>query len=418
MNGHDGRRRRGILVAAGALGAAVLAVAGALLLSNGAGHRLRGATSQTAPGTTTQTVPGTTTQTVPGPSAVGPPGQPAPAGEQFGASVNWLFNVKVFDPPQIDAQLAALRAAGATLARSDALWEATEPAPPTAGVHRYQWSFDDSIASALAAHGLRWLPIIDYSAPWAGSTPRQDHSPPARVGDYAAYAAAFASRYGVGGSFWRQHPELPAQPVDTIEIWNEPDNPGFWSPGPDAGRYDELYLGARVAIAAVNPSVRVIVGGLTAPARFLPAMLAARPDLRGHVDGIAIHPYAGNPLAVLARIRAARHVLRALGLAAVPLYVTEVGWTTEPPGALHYLAESLRPTYIEATIAALGHLDCGLAAALIYTWVTPERNRSNPEEWFGIDPPSAAGGPDAAAFTGGLRAARAAGAGVPLCGGG
>lgn len=74
------------------------------------------------------------------------PALPPPPGVQFGASVNHLFNDGTYSPTQVDAQLAALRATGATLARSDALWEATEPQPPVDGVHHYSWTFDDAIA--------------------------------------------------------------------------------------------------------------------------------------------------------------------------------------------------------------------------------------------------------------------------------
>ena len=280
------------------------------------------------------------------------PALAAPAGEAFGASVNRLFNDMTDTPAQISAQLSALRATGATLARSDALWEATEPSAPVDGVHRWVWTFDDTIAGDLAAAGLSWLPILDYTAPWAQSVPGQDHSPPRAVADYAAYARAFTARYGAGGTFWRGHPQLIARPVTAIEIWNEPDNPEFWNPQPDAAGYARLYATAREAIDDADPSVRVIVGGLVNPAAFLPAMLRADPGLAGHLDGVAIHPY-GTPAVVLAKVRGARRALHGLGMDAVPLYVTEVGWTTSPPGALDYVAAPRRPAWIERTLAAL-----------------------------------------------------------------
>lgn len=335
----------------------------------------------------------------------------------FGANVGRLFNDGTYTAAQIDSQLAALRATGATAARADALWEASEPSPPTDGVHRYDWSFDDSIAGALAANGLRWLPIIDYSAPWAQSVPGKDHSPPASPADYADYAAAVARRYGLGGSFWRAHPSLTPQPTDTYEIWNEPDNAAFWYPSPDPGGYAALYLAARQAIDAVQPDARVLVGGLTHPASFVPALLAAAPALRGQLEGVAIHPYAPTPDGVLNGVRAARVALDSLGLGTVPLYVTEFGWTTDPPGALDYLPERLRPGYTERTLTALGHLDCGVAAAFLYAWVTPERNPRDAQDWFGISPPGGGSSPDVVAFTAGLSAAAAPRTTDPVCAG-
>ncbi len=350
-----------------------------------------------------------------GPPPLGPPAQPAPASEQFGANVNRLFNDLVYTPAQIDAQLQAFRQTGATVARSDALWEFAEPRAPVNGAHHYVWSFDDMIAGSLAAHGLQWLPILDYTAGWALSVVGQDHSPPRSATAFASFAAAFASRYGTGGTFWRERPNLRAKPISTYEIWNEPDNQEFWVPVPNAAQYGDLYLFARAAIKAVDPAARVIVGGLTNISRFLPAMLQARPDLAGHIDGVAIHPYGQNPLVVLARVRGARSVLVSLGMSSVPLYVTEFGWTTQPAGAQGWAPEQLRPGYIAATIDALGHVDCGVAATILYTWLTPERNPADPQDWFGIHPPSGASTPDSSAFAASLRKARAPAKTVALC---
>lgn len=343
-----------------------------------------------------------------GPAGAAPPqpALPAPTAQVFGVNVNRLFNDLTYTPAQIDAQLAAVRATGASVARSDALWEAAEPQAPVDGDHRYNWSFDDQIAGALAAHGLTWLPIIDYSAPWAQSLNGQDHSPPRSDADYAAYAGAFAARYGSGGAFWRAHPSLTPAPVGAIEIWNEPDNPEFWAPRPDPGAYARLYLAARSAIDAARPGIRVLVGGLTAPGAFLPELVRALPQLHGHVDGVAIHPY-GGPAVVISRVRGARGALVALGMGSVPLYVTEFGWTVKPPGAIAYAPESRRPADIAGVLEALGHLQCGLAATVLYTWVTPETNPADAQDWYGIANPAdpAAGTPDTAAFAAGLRAA-------------
>jgi hypothetical protein len=392
------RRRRRLLL--GLL--ALTAVLAALLL-------LHGGRSPVPQPPRTATSQSTTT-----PTAQLQPAQPAPVSEQFGINVNRLFNDGTFTQVQIDSQLEALARTGAKLARTDALWEATEPKAPVDGVHHYNWAFDDRIAGSLADHRLAWLPIIDYSAPWAQSIPGQDHSPPASASDYAAYAGALAARYGAAGSFWREHPLLTAQPVSTYEIWNEPDNGEFWTPTPDAARYADLYLAARTAILAADPDARAIVGGLTHPTSFLPALLAARPLLRGHVDGVAVHPY-GNPLVVLGKLHADRATLDGLGFSAVPLYATEFGWTTEPAGTLNYVPAALRPRYIATTMADLGHLDCGIAAAVLYTWVTPEQNPGDREDWYGIHDPAGAATAASAAFARGVHGAQSRAPTIRLC---
>ncbi|MGZ4182966.1 MAG: hypothetical protein ACXVUL_20065 [Solirubrobacteraceae bacterium] len=399
----------GAAVVVVALGAAL---ALALVLSSGGEHR-PAAPAGTAP---TGSAPTGSAPAGSTPTAT-PPAKPAPGAEQFGVSVNRLFNDGTYSPQQIESQLAALHATGATIARSDALWEASEPAAPVGGVHHYDWGFDDAIAAALARHGLRWLPIIDYSATWAESVAGSDHSPPSSAADFAAYAAAVAARYGSGGSFWRAHPDLAPLPVDTFEIWNEPDSPNFWVPAPDAARYADLYRAAREGIFAVDPSARVIVGGLSNPGAFLPALLAAAPDLRDQIDGVGIHPYAPTPGGVIATVARARATLAALGLASVPLYVTEFGWPTLPPHSQDWAPDRLRPRYIQRTITALGHINCGVAMAILYTWVTPQHDPADREDWFGIHSPAGTDTPDVRALTAGLRAAAANAPAVDACAG-
>jgi polysaccharide biosynthesis protein PslG len=344
-----------------------------------------------------------------------PPAKAAPNSEQFGVNVNLLFNTGRYSAKKLAAQLAAARSTGATVARSDALWEAAEPNAPSGVRHHFDWTFDDRVAGSLASHGLRWLAILDYSARWAQSIPGEDHSPPKAAPQFAVFAAAFAARYGTGGTFWHQHPTVPALPVDTYEIWNEPDNPVFWRNGPNPAGYASLYRSTRDAVLAVDPAARVIIGGLTDPQWFLPAMLRSLPDLAGHIDGVAIHPYGATPYDVLGHVRTARATLDYLGLANVPLYVTEFGWTTRPAGALDWAPAQARPSYITGSVAALGHTNCGIAAVDLYTWTTPRANRADPEDWFGISPPKGGTSADTIAFVAGLRQAVASAPSLTLC---
>jgi hypothetical protein len=224
-----------------------------------------------------------------------------------------------------------------------------------------------------------------------------------------------AARYGPGGLFWIENPQLTPMPVQTYEIWNEPDNPVFWYPSPNPAAYASLYTSARVAITAAQPGAQVMIGGLTHPAPFLAAMLAGDPELRGQIDGVGIHPYGATPADVLARVRTARLAMRSDGLASVPLYVTEFGWTTHPSRTRNWAPEQVRPDYVSQTISALGHTDCGIAAVLLYAWATPERNPANPEDWYGISPPGAGPSADTEAFGSGMRRAGAPAPTRSLC---
>jgi hypothetical protein len=335
--------------------------------------------------------------------------------EEFGVNAGVMFNGGRYNRAQIDAQLASLARTGATVVRSDALWEDSEPNPPLGILRRYNWTLDDLIVTSLAQHRLRWLPIIDYSTPWTRAAPGQIHSPPSSVSEFASFAAAVASRYGPGGSFWLENQGLKPLPVLTYEIWNEPDNPAFWYPSPNPAAYGNLYGAARGAILSKQAGARVIIGGLTRPAWFLANMLAADPGLRGQIDGVAIHPYAATPNRVFAGVRSARLAMNSDGLAALSLYVTEVGWTTHGTGVRDSATAAERPGYISETVSTLAHSDCGIAGVMLYTWTTPDRNPANPQNWFGISPPGAGPSPDTAAFTAALQAAEVPASPALLC---
>ena len=326
------------------------------------------------------------------------------AGEDFyGVNAQALFDLP---RGKVDGHLQQMADAGLQIVRRDASWDAAEPAPPDSiGRHTYRWERFDREVSAYARHNLRWLPVISYSTPWAASLPGDPFSPPARVEDYAAYAGAVAGRYGSGGSFWREHPDLPERPATSFEIWNEPNAELFWHPQRGAARrYAELFLAARDAIRDVDPAARIMIGGL-APAgpevtdehAFVEAMFEHRPELRDGVDAIALHPYAPDADGVLARIRAFRQTLDELGLGRVPIEVTEVGWTTtETP-------ERERASFLRRLVEELPQIGSNVTSLIPHTWVTAEEDPSDREQWFGIYNADGSPKPSGEAYLGAVR---------------
>jgi hypothetical protein len=314
----------------------------------------------------------------------------APASDDmFGISVNRVFNDD-FTPAHWDAPLQAVHDSGFRAARSDAFWMWAEPSAPVDGKHSYDWTKLDAEAGALAKHGLRWLPILDYSAHWAASDPENYHSPPTSNDDYAAYAKAFAERYGRGGT------QAGSLPVTTYEIWNEPNGPWFWHPTPDPAAYADMYLKAREAIKSVDPHATVVVGGLVADATFVERMYAARPDLRGNVDAIGWHAYAPTPAGIFRGVRGLRQTLERLGDRDVPINITELGWPTHgsgPDAKPIVVSEDARAASLEVTAEALARSDCNVGAVIPYTWTTPEKDTEKVEDWYGIRHPDGSSSP-------------------------
>ena len=84
-------------------------------------------------------------------TTAGQPGRTATPGADLGG----LFVSQsrgLVTAAQVNAQLSAMAAAGVRDARVDAVWAYAEP---QRGV--FDWSFDNMVASELAAHGITWL---------------------------------------------------------------------------------------------------------------------------------------------------------------------------------------------------------------------------------------------------------------------
>ena len=146
----------------------------------------------------------------------------------------------------------------------------------------------DAVVQLTAAAHLRLYPMLGL--------PRSQ-GPAADASAMAAFVTTFAQRYGRGGSFWAQHPDLPYLPVESYEIGNEPDiTPTAPADStslhyPDPAAYAEVYESARAALHQVDPAAQAVVGGmldsgaigLDQAEQYLAAI--------GPMDAVGYHPY-------------------------------------------------------------------------------------------------------------------------------
>jgi hypothetical protein len=301
----------------------------------------------------------------------------------FGVNLN---RVMFDDPdPSHTAPLQAARAAGISHGRIDLPWDAVQPGGPSSV--DYAWT--DRAMASLAAQSIEPTPMLGYSARWAATTRGNDKTPPSNLGDYVQFAKLMVGRYGPGGSFWQQRPDLPYLPVRRWEVWNEPNLPhAFWQSGRDPGQYARMYLATRAAIKAIDPGAQVIVGGLySSDIAFVTDMYRLHPELHGNVDGLGIHPYAPTVHGVVNAIRGFRAALDAEGETSVQMDVTEVGWQRQGHTDLT-LDEPRRAAYMAAITDILARSDCGIDAVEPYAWETAERNPDDGEDWYGMWSPS------------------------------
>jgi hypothetical protein len=206
--------------------------------------------------------------------------------------------------------------------------------------------FDRAVASS-ARHGIRVLPTVFGTPHWvalAEGCERAARScaifaPRTEIGlaAWRSFLVSALSRYGPGGAFWVQHPELAPQPIRTWQIWNEENSPGFFGPQPDPRSYVLLVRAASEVIRAQDPGARLILGGMFGepveaggaapmPASEYLRRLYESPGFAAHFDGIAIHPYAGRMKRVKPQVRRLRAVSRRAGDGRVGIWVTETGW--------------------------------------------------------------------------------------------
>jgi hypothetical protein len=157
---------------------------------------------------------------------------------------------------------------------------------------------------------------------------------------WRAFVRAAAARYGPGGQFWIAHPDVPNRAPRDFLIWNEQNAPTFWRPKPDVGEYATLLRLAAAGAGEGNPAVRTIVGGMYGyphaksgiPAAKFVRRLYRQKNVRGAIDGIALHPYAGGIKGVRKQITRVRKVARRAG-ARPRLVIAEIGWASGGNGS-------------------------------------------------------------------------------------
>ena len=204
------------------------------------------------------------------------------------------------------SDLATASAAGVGLARDEVI----------------EGSNTDAVLELTAAAHLRLYPMLGLPT---------SHGAAADAVAMAAFVTSFAQRYGPGGTFWAQHPELPYLPVESYEIGNEPDITPT-APADETSLhyanpadYAEVYEAARTALHQVDPTAQAVVGGM------LDSGVIGLPQAEqylaaiGPMDAVGFHPYLYDVTTMEQDTTALRQWLNANGHGNVPLDINEFG---------------------------------------------------------------------------------------------
>jgi polysaccharide biosynthesis protein PslG len=253
--------------------------------------------------------------------------------------------------------------------RVNLAWGAVQSGPGAG----YDWSHYDGVVGQAARNGIRVLATVYSSPVWAEPTPEY---PPlgARLPGFEAFARAAARRYGSGGSFWSQNPDLPKLPITDWQLWNEPNTDLFWKPTPSASAYLELLRGFTSAIRGVDPGARILLGGLFPRPKggidmtdFLSQLY--RGGGKGLFDAAAVHPYAANPSDALAFTRALRATMDRFDDAGAGIWITEVGWASAGAPSGLTVGPARQSDYLTRTfqLAAANRQRLGLDGVVWYS---------------------------------------------------
>jgi hypothetical protein len=223
-----------------------------------------------------------------------------------------------------DAQWALMKRNRVESVRAKFSWAGIQPTP--SGPLDYTAS--DQLVASAARHRLRLLPVVLDTPDWAKKFPGRHGSPPEDPGDYAAFVKILVERYGPGGDFWAEHPELRPRPIREWQIWNEPHFDFYWyTPRKEdwAAEYVALLREAKRAIRSVDPKAKIVLAAF-ADASWKVLNAAYKAGVRGKFDVVAVNIFTGRPGFVMAAARLNRHVLRRYHERRKPIWVTETSF--------------------------------------------------------------------------------------------
>jgi hypothetical protein len=255
--------------------------------------------------------------------------------------------------------LQRLKAGGVDSIRVPISWSSVQPVK--GGL--LNWSDADEFFAAAAAAHLNVLPFLSTAPGWAVPVDRRFGSSeflPVRSArqrsGWTKFVTQAVLRYGPQGTFWSENPTLPRMPIRTWQIWNEP-NFKYFVARPNPAEYGKLVQLSAAAIKAVDPGAQIVLGGLFSrpieatfhlkppqayfASTFLEQMYKSTPGIASKFQGYALHPYTGSWKNLTSRIEEVRRVLKANHDAGKGLWITEMGWSSEPPQPHNSFAKGL-----------------------------------------------------------------------------
>ncbi len=230
-----------------------------------------------------------------------------------------------------DKTLAEQGASGLRSWRVGFVWDWVEHTPG-----RFAWGGYDNLVANAAKNRVNLLFAINGCAAWACGQTRTAPQTPEQHAAFQAFMTKAVQRYGAGGSFWAERPDLAPVSI-SWQVWNEVNVGQDWIK-PTAADYQAFLSATSKTIKSVDPAATVVTSGLAefpanndgATLRTFLTALERDPAFRSSADVVALHGYAANPAGLVRILDQARSIMRAAGDER-PIWITELGWASGGP---------------------------------------------------------------------------------------
>jgi len=236
-----------------------------------------------------------------------------------------------------DQDIQGMQAAKVRTNRFILNWGAVEP---TKG--HFKWDTVDRFVGDLASHGIRAVPSIWGNPSWL---PGSSSTPPVGGTEleqrWRYFLQALVARYRSGGTYWTTYyhkrfgASATAYPIQSWQIWNEPNLKKYFAPYPSPGKYARLLQISYPAIKGKDHHARIIAAGMPGygdvTAWTFLSNLYAVAGIKAYFDAAALHPYGSSLDQVRTEIERVRNVMTNRGDSATPLWIDEIAWGSAPP---------------------------------------------------------------------------------------
>jgi hypothetical protein len=207
---------------------------------------------------------------------------------------------------------------------------------------------------------------------------------------YRQWVVEFVDRYGLGGSFWKEHPELDegAYAITSIELGNEP-----YFGEMSADEYADTVRPVLEEIHRLDLPVTVVLPSRVygKDTEWMDTLYGRIPNLNELFDAFAEHPYwyGHDPAEIDAagpfgRIETARLRMNEHGANTKPIWITEYGESTAECGE-ECVPEEVQAQHLQQMLdAVVSRPDWGIGMISVFQLRDRGTDQSDREREFGL----------------------------------